>query len=374
MRNGSCMIKFAIAAGKRRHQILVRAWRAHCVAAACAASLASACGQGERDVTHVLEALPSVRSAEAAPDAARSTATETPIVFTSDRAEPGVLDLYLMALDGTNVKRLTWGRSHFWPQWSPDGETIAFRTGGQNAEVGLVASDGGPLVLLTQGEASYHWRMPVNWSPDGEWLAYAAGRVAPDETFVSVISRFGGQQRRLLTNIRGEQDTATWSWASGSRIVYSEYEGERNKDLWLIESADAAEALNLTQGRVFAPGLPQWSPDGSRIAFHAYARLPDGNIEGFGSHGEGGATPPDPEIFLIDVESRELTRLTDNTWHDYRPAWSPDGTSLLIESAQDGDNDLWLMPLDAPLLARNLINDTALPHEDSNPAWYAGPR
>lgn len=368
------MLELASAASKREHRVQASRSLAYGHAAAYAVVLALACGQGQRDVTDLYAALPSdSMSVQGAPSTEGFTATQTPVVFTSDRAEEGVLDVYVMALDGTGVRRLTWGGDHYWPQWAPDGGGIAFRTGGQSAEVGVLASDGGPPILLTQGEASHNWQMPVNWSADSQWLAFSSRLAAGGPRFVSVISRSGGQQRRLLPNIDVEQDTAVWSWVNGSRIVYSEFGGERNKDLWLIEAADSTQALNLTQGRVFAPGHPQWSRDGSRIAFHAYPLSADGSLEGLGSHAEGGATPPDPEIFLIDIESQELTRVTDNSWHDYRPVWSPDGSSLLIESAADGDSDLWLMPLDAPELARNLVDDSDLPREDANPAWYWGP-
>jgi Tol biopolymer transport system component len=65
-----------------------------------------------------------------------------------------------------------------------------------------------------------------------------------------------------------------------------------------------------------------------------------------------------------------VTRLTDNDAEDECPAWAPDGQSLLISSNRDGDFDLWIVPLDAPDQAENLIDDASVPRRDEMPSWY----
>jgi Tol biopolymer transport system component len=52
------------------------------------------------------------------------------------------------------------------------------------------------------------------------------------------------------------------------------------------------------------------------------------------------------------------------------PAWAPDGQSLYVSSDRDGDYDIWQVPLDAPELARNLIDDADNPRDDSMPDAY----
>jgi Tol biopolymer transport system component len=54
---------------------------------------------------------------------------------------------------------------------------------------------------------------------------------------------------------------------------------------------------------------PAWSPDGKRIAFSAL---------------KGGVL----DLYLFDLESRQLTQLTHDPFADYDPEWSPDGRSL----------------------------------------------
>jgi Tol biopolymer transport system component len=54
---------------------------------------------------------------------------------------------------------------------------------------------------------------------------------------------------------------------------------------------------------------PAWSPDGRRIAFSAMA---------------GGLL----DLYIFDLETRQLTRLTSDAFADYDPEWSPNGREL----------------------------------------------
>jgi TolB protein len=253
------------------------------------------------------------------------------------------------------------------PRWSPDGENIAFRNNpdGLSAEVGVMALDGSSPVSLTQGANERLWNLAVHWLPDGQELAYGSW-LEPEALHVWAISRFGGEPRRLLANVEGSQNVVLWNPLDPSVVAYLEFGGERSVDLWSM--SEGAAPVNLTQGRVFAPGNAEWSPDGTRIAFAAFVVLEDGSIEGLDGH-----AALDAEIFVIDVETQELTRVTDNEWDDTTPTWAPDGERLLIASLREGDTDLWLVPLDDPEQAHNLIDDAAAPREDSMPHWYKAP-
>ena len=68
--------------------------------------------------------------------------------------------------------------------------------------------------------------------------------------------------------------------------------------------------------------LPEWSPDGSRIAFTSARH---GNPHNAGGSGE---------IYLIDPNGSNETRVTDNGSFDRFTAWSPDGKRLLFISSR----------------------------------------
>ena len=138
-------------------------------------------------------------------------------------------------------------------------------------------------------------------------------------------------------------------------------------NLWVADGPERYGARNLTEERVYAPNAPRWSPDGTRVVFHAYVVLPDGNIEGFGPHDDG-LNPPDAELFMIDVRTHELSRLTDNTTDDSAPAWTADGAHVIYASALDGvDEDIWKLAIDGSSDPVNLVDDADQPRADTMP-------
>ena len=62
---------------------------------------------------------------------------------------------------------------------------------------------------------------------------------------------------------------------------------------------------------------PVWSPDGTQMAL---VLSKDGN----------------PDIYLLDLASKQLTRLTRHYAIDTEPTWMPDGKSLLFTSDRGG--------------------------------------
>jgi len=305
------------------------------------------------------------------PTASRSLAESLPIVFTSDRAMEGVSDLYVMSGDGSNVQRLTQAGGFQVPTWSPDGKSIAFREviDGTRADVGVLSpDDGSPPVLLTSGENARTARMPLDWSVDGSRVAYASWPQL-NEMFVWSVAKTGGEATRVLPNLACCQQSAVWS-PDGSQLAYLTFDQTRTLDVWLVSESRGTEPVNLTQGRVYAPITPRWSPDGTHLALSGYAVDSNGKVEGLGGHRSGQTLAPDTEVFVLTLDTSELVRLTDNAAEDFAPSWSPDGEQLLIESDRDGDLDLWLLPVAAPEQARNLIDDSAAPRQDEAPSWY----
>jgi Tol biopolymer transport system component len=90
--------------------------------------------------------------------------------------------------------------------------------------------------------------------------------------------------------------------------------GTGDLDIWTI-NPDGSGAANVTAA-ARAPGFdlePDWSPDGTKIAFRA----------GMTAAGE---------IYTMDADGTGLTQLTSNSFKDYSPAWSPDGSTIAFSS------------------------------------------
>jgi TolB protein len=59
-----------------------------------------------------------------------------------------------------------------------------------------------------------------------------------------------------------------------------------------------------------------------------------------------------PEIYLLDLRSRQLQRLTQHYGIDTEPAWSPDGRSLIFTSDRGGQPQIYRLGLEDRKLER----------------------
>ena len=112
-----------------------------------------------------------------------------------------------------------------------------------------------------------------------------------------------------------------------------------------VMNADGSEQTRLTYNDA-NDYFPAWSPDGRRIAFHSYR---DGNWE----------------IYVMNADGSEQTRLTYNDANDYFPAWSPDGRRIAFHSDRDSNIEIYTMNADGSGLTRLTDNDA----NDYSPAW-----
>jgi tricorn protease len=151
------------------------------------------------------------------------------LVFVSDREQKDGVPysrIGLLLSDDEETSLLREARAHrvewltpegveaFDPQWSPDGDRIAYRHG--HAKLAVMDADGGGREILYEG-----WDSPeFAWSPDSRWLAYAAG-TGPDF----------------------------------------------NTDIWLVP-ADGGEAVNVSQHPDYDTG-PVWNESGSMLAWNS---------------------------------------------------------------------------------------------------------
>ncbi len=86
-------------------------------------------------------------------------------------------------------------------------------------------------------------------------------------------------------------------------------------DLWLVPTDGSAPPHRLTSSRAAENGAT-WSPDSGRIAFT--------------TRREGDAAE---EVYVLDLAGGEARRVTDVSTGAYGPRFSPDGRSILFESA-----------------------------------------
>jgi Tol biopolymer transport system component len=112
----------------------------------------------------------------------------------------GLSDLYLVNADGSNLRRLTNDRyADLHPVWSPDGKTIAFATD-RGPETNFETLHVGNMRIATYDLASGRIdllpgmdlgkNVSPQWSPDGEQIAFISDRAGGDAYGVNAVCDF----------------------------------------------------------------------------------------------------------------------------------------------------------------------------------------
>lgn len=244
-------------------------------------------------------------------------------------ADEKASDIYLMRPDGSEFRQLTKdGEPKGSLDWSPDGKRVAFSVRTDHYDIWVINSDGTGLKRITDGLADSD--QPA-WSPDGEFIAFSSDRTGNSEIYV--MRSDGSSVRRLTSNLR-EAYAPDWS-PDGRTIVFFAWLGD-GRGLMLV-NADGSDLRSIPLPDDVC--CPAWSPDGSRIAF-VYPQ-------------EIGSA-----ICVADAEEGAITaRVTDGEEDDIHPSWSPDGKRIVFASLRDSareetDYEIYVVNQDGTNLTR----------------------
>jgi Tol biopolymer transport system component/subtilisin family serine protease len=112
-----------------------------------------------------------------------------------------------------------------------------------------------------------------------------------------------------------------------------------------VMNNDGSNQTRLTNNTAY-DDAPAWSPDGSKIAFESNA---SGQIN----------------IYVMNADGSNQTQLTTTSGSDVYPAWSPDGTKIAFTSFRNGNSQIYVMNADGSNQTR-LTNNSAY---DNFPSW-----
>jgi Tol biopolymer transport system component len=256
-------------------------------------------------------------------------------------------DVWVVAPDGTGLRRLTKGYDSRGPVWSPDGKKLAFTR--------QLPRYTGPYVINADGSGGKLVKVRPfgygpSWSPDGTRLAFTkhvrAGKGTQTDIFVADLRR--GGTRRLTTSPADDHD-ANWA-PKGERIAFIRTREGPLGETRAIYAVDARGGRpEQLSSEFFYPG---WRPSSAT----GVAWAPDGRALVF-------AVPTATRPGLYVVRRRLVTRLT-RLENDQEPAWSPDGRTIafvgLRPSRQPG---LFVSLIDSDGSDRRILsrNDGYLP-------------
>jgi Tol biopolymer transport system component len=173
---------------------------------------------------------------------------------------------------------------------------------------------------------SPHCEAEPDWSPDGSRIVFTVIR-AHHENPVPLgiyVMNSDGSERRFLT----EGSKPAWS-PTGSSIAFV-----RGGQIYLYD-LEAMESVALTEAEAgWEADNPAWSPDALYIAFDAVG----------GDSGDSERS----QVFLLNVDSQEVSQVTREEGSFGYPTFSPDGRRLAVSS---GDG-IWLTNIDGTWLIR----------------------
>lgn len=254
--------------------------------------------------------------------------------------------LYSQNLDGTDLLCLTdeHGR-HESPLWSPDGWKLIYLykpTGNRNFTLFIIDSDGNNKIQLTD-YSEYVWSL--NWSSDSNRVLYSSRE--NNGNFNIFVVNIDGKNRNQLTFQEGHKIRSDWS-SDNRYIIYEKYFTEGADGNIFIMEANGNNNKKLTDSDCIDM-CPEWSPDGKKIMFIRIFQ--NGNRE----------------IFTVNPDGSDLKNLTctDNS-SEWFASWSPDGKKIAFQSDRDGNIEIYVMDRDGKNVTR-LTYDNMI---DWFPVWH----
>lgn len=264
--------------------------------------------------------------------------------------------LYWMDIDEQKPRLLT-AKTGYHPVWSPDGQQVAF-----------IITESDPYYLMvvnveTQQEMVFGTTPYVilGWTSDSErvrfitlkqdghhWYPYlheiaiaadtpSSGRIFPERLgldlnfSIASPSRFvfsmptgtdhpslfvGDIERKDLQQVttrRGCDQFPVWSPTS-DQIVFMSDRNE-NWDVFLLDTRNGRDTEENLTNSPAQEYHSSWSPDGQYVAFTRFEPT--------------GLNEAKQDIFVMNVETREIRQLTDTLDElESYPQWSPDGQTL----------------------------------------------
>lgn len=218
-------------------------------------------------------------------------------------------------------------------EWSTDSQYIAITSVLPSSEgqyeLQTISLDDADVNLIAS-KSDYIQGQP-QWSPDGQNIAFLTVDFNWDDANPNTIWITDFSENSSTSElIKGEFIDFSWS-PNGEYIVATEFSKFSNDTQVILFSMADGTMQNLTQELFKNASQPIWSPDSQWLAFQVLK----------------GSMSNDADIYLLNIETSELINISEdienrsNAWS----VWSPDGKKIIFLSATVTDQKILLSDL-----------------------------
>ena len=249
------------------------------------------------------------------------------IVFVSKR--DGNAEIYIMNPDGSEQVNLTQHPAEDYdPAWSPNGKQIVFSSDRVDGvfDLYLMNVDGKNVRKVFKDFKDSEYRRYPDWSPDGKHIAYAqadkrkailafGARFAPTADHTLYIATSNGTSIEKLT--KGFEPS--WS-PDGTQLIFVVV-GLKHSSLGLFDLQTRTQKV-LRPEKLRWPISPCWSPQMDKIAF--------GKLGGARFNERGGISFRSSTLYIANPDGTALQQVADGSALD--PTWSPQGNQFIYNN------------------------------------------
>lgn len=193
-------------------------------------------------------------------------------------------------------------------------------------------------------------------SPDGSRVVYTVSEIKMEKdkewkqvTQIWVVPTSGGHARQFT---RGDKSASQPEWSpDGSMIAFlSDREKDGERQVWMM-LADGGEAWSVTSHKGGVSGF-HFSPDGKRLVLTATDQPNKDEEDRRKVKDDTIVMDRDlkmTHLWVYDIDKKDEKRLTQGEWTVSDPQWSPDGTRITYTTrptprADDGAlSDVWIV-------------------------------
>jgi TolB protein len=142
---------------------------------------------------------------------------------------------------------------------------------------------------------------------------------APAQHFQLIVADADGANQHMILESRFPLMSPAWS-PDGQWLAYVSFETKHAAVyVQLVRTGERRQV----SARAGVNGAPAWSPDGHKLALTL------------------GGSSGNPDIYILDLSTQDLTRITDDPAIDTEPEWAPDGKSLFFTSDRAGSPQIY---------------------------------